>query len=55
MLHSDRIKADIVDSFSKSNSKLIPFTVTCGSEIIGMYVVSKAVNFDYYVSHFFVQ
>lgn len=30
-------------------------TVTCGQDLIGMYTISKNVNLDYYVSHFFVQ
>jgi hypothetical protein len=30
-------------------------TVTCGQDLIGLYTISKNVNLDYYVSHFFVQ
>jgi hypothetical protein len=29
--------------------------VKCGGEVIGVYAISKKVNLDYYVSHFFVQ
>jgi hypothetical protein len=31
------------------------FSVYCGEELIGLYVISKNVNLDYYISHFFVQ
>ena len=55
MHHSQKIKSDIIHSLTQSSSKLVSFTVSCGEEVIGMYVVSKAVNLDYYISHFFVQ
>jgi len=31
------------------------FSVYCLGELVGLYTVSKNVNLDYYVSHFFVQ
>jgi hypothetical protein len=45
----------VTDSITNPSSKYLSFTVTCGSEVIGMYTISKTVNLDYYVSHFFVQ
>ena len=42
-------------SITESKSEYASFTVTCHSEIIGLFVVSKDVNLKYYESHFHIQ
>lgn len=54
-LNRGQIESDIRDSALNPSSKYLSFTVSCGGEVIGIYTVSKRVNLDYYVSHFFVQ
>ena len=54
-LNKKQIEKDVTDSITNPSSKYLSFTVTCGNEVIGMYTISKSVNLDYYVSHFFVQ
>ena len=41
----DTIKKDI------NASKKMAFSVYCSEVLIGMYVLSKNVNLDYYISH----
>lgn len=50
-----QIESDLRDAVLSPSSKLLSYTVRCGGEVIGVYAVSKRVNLDYYVSHFFVQ
>ena len=50
-----QIEKDVTDSITNPSSKYTSFTVNCGGELIGLYTISKTVNLDYYVSHFFVQ
>lgn len=55
MLNKDEIEKNILNSITKSSSQYETFSVYCLGELIGLYTVSKNVNLDYYVSHFFVQ
>lgn len=55
MLNPTEIETNIRHSINQTSSMYQTFTVTCGSDLIGLYTVSKNVNLDYYVSHFFVQ
>lgn len=55
MINNDKIRNDIKQSIEKTSSNLLSFSVFCGEELIGLYVISKNVNLDYYISHFFVQ
>ena len=49
------IKKDMVEAIKENASKKMAFSVYCADVLIGMYVLSKNVNLDYYVSHFCVQ
>jgi hypothetical protein len=55
MINSEEITKNIKNSITETSSQFLTFTVECGPELIGMYTISKNVNLDYYVSHFFVQ
>ena len=54
-LSKKQIEKDVADSITNPSSKYTSFTVNCGGEVIGLYTISKTVNLDFYVSHFFVQ
>lgn len=54
-LNKQQIEKDITDSITNPSSKFVTFTVNCGGQAIGLYTISKIVNLDYYISHFFVQ
>lgn len=43
---------DTIEAIKNLASKKKAFSVFCDQQLIGMYVVSKSVNLDYYVSHF---
>ena len=55
MLNKDEIEKNILNSITKSSAQYETFSVYCLGELVGLYTVSKNVNLDYYVSHFFVQ
>lgn len=55
IINREEIEKNIVASITKSSSQLETFSVYCLGELVGLYTVSKNVNLDYYVSHFFVQ
>lgn len=55
MFNPSEIEEVMKESIVENSSKYVTFTVTCGNDLIGMYTLSKNVNLDYYVSHFFVQ
>ena len=55
MLNPSEIESTIKNSITETSSMYYTFTVTCGHDLIGMYTISKNVNLDYYISHFFVQ
>ena len=44
----------MVEAIKENASKKMAFSVYCSDVLIGMYVLSKNVNLDYYVSHFCV-
>ncbi len=52
LVREDQIRAEAGESISRVDSKRMSFSVFCEREIIGLFVMSKAVNLDYYVSHF---
>ena len=54
-MNKTEIIKDIKDSIKNPSSKYQTFTVSCSGEVIGMYTISKNVNLEYYISHFFVQ
>jgi hypothetical protein len=54
-VNKKEIEKDIQDSITNPSSKYLTFIVNCGGEVIGLYTISKTVNLDYYISHFFVQ
>ena len=54
-VNKKEIEKDIQDSITNPSSKYLTFIVNCGDEVIGLYTISKTVNLDYYISHFFVQ
>ena len=51
----DTIKKDMVEAIKENASKKMAFSVYCSEVLIGMYVLSKNVNLDYYISHFCIQ
>ena len=55
LLNPQEVEKDLESSITKTSSAYYTFSVECGEELIGMYTISKTVNLDYYVSHFFVQ
>ena len=50
----DIIRRDMNESIKENASKKTAFSVYCNDVIIGMYILTKNVNLDYYVSHFCV-
>jgi hypothetical protein len=54
-LNKGEIEKSIKDSIENPSSKYYSFTVKCAGELIGIYTISKTVNLDYYISHFFIQ
>ena len=36
----------------EGSSQIVPFTVLCNDMIIGLFVITKSVNLEYYKSHF---
>lgn len=55
MINPAEIESTMKQSITETSSMYESFAVNCGRDLIGIYTVSKNVNLDYYVSHFFVQ
>eukprot|EP00825_Cyclidium_porcatum_P049233 TRINITY_DN8458_c0_g1_i5.p1 TRINITY_DN8458_c0_g1~~TRINITY_DN8458_c0_g1_i5.p1 ORF type:complete len:1147 (-),score=224.03 TRINITY_DN8458_c0_g1_i5:329-3769(-) len=55
LLNSQIVMDDTIEAIKNLASKKKAFSVFCDQQLIGMYVVSKSVNLDYYVSHFCIQ
>lgn len=55
LLNSQLVMDDTIEAIKNLASKKKAFSVFCDQQLIGMYVVSKSVNLDYYVSHFCIQ
>lgn len=49
------IEKDMIEGIKDLSSKKIVFSIFCEGVLIGMYVLSKNVNLDYYASHFCIQ
>ena len=54
-LNRNEIEKEIKNSITSLSSKYLSFAVKCAGEVVGLYTVSKTVNLEYYISHFFVQ
>jgi hypothetical protein len=48
LINKDGIVADMKEAITNSMSRKISFSVYCEQILIGMYVLSKNVNLDYY-------
>lgn len=55
MDNSKTINEDVYDSIVKPDSKYHTYVAKIANSVIGMFVVSKDVNLDYYKSHFHIQ
>jgi len=55
LLNPAEIRADAVEAIRSNASRMLAFSVFCQNLLIGVFVVSKTTNIDYYVSHFCVQ
>ena len=52
--NKDEIQRDLTEAIKENASKKMAFSAYSNDFLIGMYVLSKNVNLDYYVSHFCV-
>lgn len=55
LLNKESVVTDTKEAILNNASKRMAFSIFCDEHLIGMYVVSKNVHLDYYVSHFCVQ
>ncbi|EAR95092.1 hypothetical protein TTHERM_00641200 (macronuclear) [Tetrahymena thermophila SB210] len=55
LINKQQIYDDTLEAITQTASRKVAFSVFCDQSLIGIYVVSKNVNLDYYISHFCVQ
>lgn len=55
LVDKEKVVEDCVEGIKNSVSNKESFSIFCDQQLIGIYVVSKTVNLDYYISHFCIQ
>lgn len=53
--NKEEIKEHTLEAIHTAAEGRLPFTVFCNEEIIGLFVITKSVNLEFYKSHFCIQ